>query len=305
MRLLCNATSYGDPPGGAGLRASALLGALRALEPDWEIEFLLARDTPAGLVPHGCLSRRLAVSAGSRARRFLTLSLPVDGDVLLTDHYPVGPLPTVLTLHDCGRGAVRSRLLRRNATRAAVCVAVSEVVRAALAPDAVVVPNGVEVPAELPPSPMGEYVRVSDPGVAHKDVEVARAAAAAVGVRLLEVGRGAEWLEHADFMAHIAGARAVVVPSREEGFGMVPLEAMALCRPVVVSDIPAHREVCGEHAWYAPPGDVAGFVAALREALVGTPDRLSAAKAHARRFTWTAAADRLREAIRTVSAQSV
>jgi len=278
--------------------------ALHALEPDWSIEFLLARETPAELVPDGCSMRRLPVkglqTVASRALRFLTLALPRDGDVLLTDHYPVGPLPTVLTLHDCGGGAVRSRLIRRNAGRAAVTVAVSDVVRAALAPHAIVIPNGVEVPADLPESPAGEYVLFSDPGVAHKHAEVARAAAAAVGVRLMEVGRGANWLPHDEFLAHIAGAKAVLVPSSDEGSGMVPLEALALETPVVVSDIPAHREVCGEHAHYAVPGDVGGFTAALRAALVADPTRLAAAQEHAQQFTWTAAAKQLHSAILTI-----
>ena len=50
-----------------------------------------------------------------------------------------------------------------------------------------------------------------------------------------------------------AGAAGFVYPSVYEGFGLPPLEAMASGCPVAVSDIPAHREVCGEAAIYFDP----------------------------------------------------
>lgn len=40
-----------------------------------------------------------------------------------------------------------------------------------------------------------------------------------------------------------------------EGFGLPPLEAMNAGCPVLVSDIPPHREVCGDAALYADPND--------------------------------------------------
>jgi len=49
------------------------------------------------------------------------------------------------------------------------------------------------------------------------------------------------------------GAAGFVYPSIYEGFGLPPLEAMACGCPVAVSDIPAHREVCGETAMYFEP----------------------------------------------------
>jgi len=43
----------------------------------------------------------------------------------------------------------------------------------------------------------------------------------------------------------LAGARALVSPSHYEGFGIPPLEAMALGTPVILSDIPVYKEVYG------------------------------------------------------------
>jgi glycosyltransferase involved in cell wall biosynthesis len=67
------------------------------------------------------------------------------------------------------------------------------------------------------------------------------------GVRLL--GR----VEDEALPALYSGATGFVYPSVYEGFGLPPLEAMACGCPVAVSDIPAHREVCGSRAMYFDP----------------------------------------------------
>ena len=64
-----------------------------------------------------------------------------------------------------------------------------------------------------------------------------------------------------------SAADAVVAPAWYEGFGLSVLEGMACGTPVVASDIPPHREVAGDAAWYAESGDVAALVAAITAAL--------------------------------------
>ncbi|NMM30071.1 MAG: glycosyltransferase family 4 protein, partial [Cellulomonas sp.] len=91
-----------------------------------------------------------------------------------------------------------------------------------------------------------------------------------------------------------AGARALVLPSIDEGFGLPVLEALAAGRPVVVSDIAVLREVAGPHAITAPHDDPDALADALRRAWT-TPDdddARDARRAWARRFTWSACADR-------------
>ena len=51
------------------------------------------------------------------------------------------------------------------------------------------------------------------------------------------------------------GARAVLMPSFTEGFGLPVVEALALGTPVIASDIAAHREVAGPLATYLDPLD--------------------------------------------------
>ena len=57
-------------------------------------------------------------------------------------------------------------------------------------------------------------------------------------------------------LACLYGAAAAVVnPSLGEGFGLPAVEAAACGAPLVLSDLPAHRENLGDAALYFPPLD--------------------------------------------------
>ncbi len=58
-------------------------------------------------------------------------------------------------------------------------------------------------------------------------------------------------------------ANLFIYPSLYEGFGIPPLEAMQRGCPVIVSDIPVLREVCGDAACYADPNSTDAFVSAI------------------------------------------
>jgi glycosyltransferase involved in cell wall biosynthesis len=66
-------------------------------------------------------------------------------------------------------------------------------------------------------------------------------------------------------------AAVAVCPSRFEGFGLTPIEAVASGVPVVASDIPPHRELVGRAARVAPPDDPAALARAIAEALDAPP----------------------------------
>jgi glycosyltransferase involved in cell wall biosynthesis len=84
------------------------------------------------------------------------------------------------------------------------------------------------------------------------------------------VGRVAISEYCADMPAAYMLSDVVVVPSTApEAFGRVIVEAQAMGRPVVASDVGALRElvVPGETGWLVPPGDPVALAAALEEAL--------------------------------------
>jgi len=93
------------------------------------------------------------------------------------------------------------------------------------------------------------------------------------------------------------GASCVVLPSLAEGFGLPAVEAAACGAPLVVSDLPAHRETLDGAALFVQPTDVVGFAAALGRILDDPSERDVLARrgqqavAH---LTWDAAADALR-----------
>ena len=60
--------------------------------------------------------------------------------------------------------------------------------------------------------------------------------------------------------ALVAGARAMLMPSFEEGFGIPVIEALSAGVPVICSDIVAHREVGGEAPDYLDPLDGLGWL---------------------------------------------
>jgi glycosyltransferase involved in cell wall biosynthesis len=76
------------------------------------------------------------------------------------------------------------------------------------------------------------------------------------------------YLEAPVFYALMRRAGVFVFPSRYEGFGLPPLEAMALGVPTIISTAGALPEVCGEGAAQVDPDDAQGLAAHL-EALLG------------------------------------
>lgn len=82
------------------------------------------------------------------------------------------------------------------------------------------------------------------------------------------------------------GARALVFPSDDEGFGLPPVEALACGTPVVACDVPALREVLGHRATFIPPSDLEALVAAGARAQRPAPAPPEWTWADAARATW-------------------
>ena len=102
------------------------------------------------------------------------------------------------------------------------------------------------------------------------------------------------YLEDERLRSVVAGAAALVVPSRDEGFGLPVLEGLAAGVPVVASDLPVLREVGGDEVTYAAVGEPESFAAALTSALdVGAAP---AGRSRAAGFTWQRCAELTRGA---------
>ena len=91
-------------------------------------------------------------------------------------------------------------------------------------------------------------------------------------------------------------ALCLAFPSRTEGFGLPPLEAMTLGCPTIVAPCGALPEVCGDATIYVAPDDASAWAAAIVE-LIATPDRraglVAAGRVQAAAFTWRNAALKL------------
>lgn len=101
-----------------------------------------------------------------------------------------------------------------------------------------------------------------------------------------------------------AGAAVFAFPSRYEGFGLPPLEAMALGAPVVVSDAASLPEVVGEAAQVVEPGDVAGFASAIERVLTDPAHRdtlIAAGHERAAQLTWATVAQATADVYREVA----
>jgi glycosyltransferase involved in cell wall biosynthesis len=101
-------------------------------------------------------------------------------------------------------------------------------------------------------------------------------------------------------------ATVFVFPSRGEGFGLPPLEAMALGTPAVVSTEGALPEVCGDAAVQVRPDDAEGLAAALRR-LLESPDerraRSDAGRRRAANFRWSQVGEHLLHVYEALSKQ--
>jgi len=95
-----------------------------------------------------------------------------------------------------------------------------------------------------------------------------------------------------DHLAAIySGARALVFPSDDEGFGLPTIEALACGTPVVATDIPVLREVLGDRATFVEAGDLEGLLAAGAAATRPAPAPPAWSWADAARATWRVYSD--------------
>lgn len=255
------------------------------------------------------LSQLLGNAAAVRGRPLDVVHLHGVGPgiLLLARRTFFGSRPVVLTAHGAdwerAKWPAFARVLFRalvvaSARRADVLTAVSQstadqlssVVRRSV----VVVPNGIDVPAEGPGAPSSGPAVLVSRLVPEKRIETALEALirhqrerGGPG-RIVVAGGGAnsyagayerklrEDFPTVDFLGHVDGstvqkllgeASVYVSASSLEGQPLAVLEALARGCPVVLSSIAAHRELAGDWGYYFDPADVGSGVAAIEHAL--------------------------------------
>ncbi len=101
-------------------------------------------------------------------------------------------------------------------------------------------------------------------------------------------------LSDEDVKALIQGTEALVYPSTEEGFGLPPIEAMALGTPVLAAKAMSVPEVCGDAAWLHEPGDDKQLAKLMRRVLARGKDveeLTDRGLAREARYTWERCAE--------------
>ncbi len=98
-----------------------------------------------------------------------------------------------------------------------------------------------------------------------------------------------------ELAAIYTGARALVFPSDDEGFGLPTVEALACGTPVVACDVPALHEVLGDRATFVPMDDLAALIAAGAAAERPAPAPPAFTWSDAARATWAVYHDVLAE----------
>ena len=114
----------------------------------------------------------------------------------------------------------------------------------------------------------------------------------------LGIGDKARWLQglsDEDVKALLQGALALVYPSREEGFGLPPIEAMGLGTPVLAAASMSIPEVCGDAAFLFQPGDDAELARLMQVVLAGGPEverMVARGRQREATFSWRRCAER-------------
>ena len=182
--------------------------------------------------------------------------------------------PFVVTLHGTGSAGVFKDLLLLNRAgwlfgpllrRARVVICVSQALAdavSALGANAVVIPNGVEIPAEV--GDEAEPAEILFAGRLAEEKGIEELAAATQGMNLVVAGDGplrhllpqASGMVPHDLLEELYARAAVfVLPSRSEGFGVACAEAMAHGRAVVACRVGGLAELVveGETGILVPP----------------------------------------------------
>jgi glycosyltransferase involved in cell wall biosynthesis len=123
------------------------------------------------------------------------------------------------------------------------------------------------------------------------------------GSRANQIGRAVGRVSDAELRALYEAATCLLFPSRYEGFGLPPVEAMACGCPVLASGSGAVREICGDAALYFSadePSSLQDAVSRLLDDETMAADLRARGAARSATFRWDASARALAAVVQTL-----
>ena len=103
---------------------------------------------------------------------------------------------------------------------------------------------------------------------------------------------------------YYSNAKALIYPSKFEGFGLPLVEAMASGTPVLASDTRINREICEASAWFYPDNHRGSLVVLMNEALErklpNQQNRISIGLQLAKKYTWYSCAENTAQVYRSL-----
>lgn len=290
---------------------------------------LVVKAVHGGRSPAGrLLTLARAAAAGPRVREWTADAQVVHAPFSTVVPGPARHQALVQTLHDVqhldlpelfsrGDKLYRRFTYERDARRSDVVITVSEFAKQRIvhhlgidAERVRVAHLGVDTARFTPStSPREDFLYYPARGWAHKNHRTLVRAVALLreqhpGLRLVLTGGALDHLDDLPDWVEVRGlvsdaevvdlyrrARALVFPSRYEGFGLPPLEAMACGTPVAASSAGSLPEVCGDSAVLFDPDDPQAVAAGVTEALDRAEELSRLGIARARTFTWRACAE--------------
>lgn len=106
------------------------------------------------------------------------------------------------------------------------------------------------------------------------------------------------YIEEVDKATLLNSAQIFIFPSFYEGFGVPILEAMWAGVPVIISDIPPHREIAQNSAIYFDPENIIELAQKIKEVLKNSDLKSSLllkGKEQVKKFLWKNSAQKIRE----------
>jgi len=318
---------------GIGTYIRGLLGGLAGLD-RFDLHALVLPGEkglfPSGVTATTCSARHYSLEELVAVRRAISSVAP---DLFHAPHYVVPffpPRATVVTIHDLmhltrpehaapAKRAYARWMIGRALRLSARVIAVSEATKKeilAFGPELIgkveVIPNGVrEEFFESEEKNTAPYLLFLGNDKPHKNLDGLlrawpRVHAAHPGLSLVLAGvapgrvqalgvQALGFVLDEDVPGLVACARALVLPSFAEGFGLPVIEAQAAGTPVACSDIPALRETAGDAAVFFDPHDISSIAEALG-ALLGDEEKRDFLRKRGReraaQFTWSRVAER-------------